>query len=255
MMEIRLIRHNWPERAGFTLHRPVGAQEYVLLHFHNQVELFFNGCEHITHPGALIIFSPGKMHRFISREPLLHDWMHITGPVREEIAVFGIAPDTLYQPGCGLRITELVARLEAESFARRSHWQAQEQALLTELWVLLSRDHIRETVQPVTMETADRLRTLRAQMLLHPELAWSNKEMARQINFSVSRLYPLYHRMFSISPNHDLILIRVEKAKNMLMQGETVTRTAECLGYSNVSHFIRQFRQCTGISPGRYGRS
>jgi AraC-like DNA-binding protein len=254
-MEIKQARHDWPEEADFHLSRPNGAQEYVLLHFHNSVELSFRGRRYVTQPGALILFSPGEPHGFVSREPLLHDWMHLTGPVREEAAAFGIAPDTLYQPGCGVQITELVARLEAEFFARRSHWQALAQALMTELWVLLCRDLTRETPAPVALETADRLRALRAQMLLHPELPWDNATMARQINLSVSRLYPLYRRMFALSPNRDLILIRVEKAKNMLLQGETVARTAACLGYANVSHFNRQFKQVTRVPPGRYGQA
>jgi len=75
--------------------------------------------------------------------------------------------------------------------------------------------------------------------------------MARRLGVSVSRLYPLYRRLFSISPGKDLILMRVEKAKNMLLQGESVSRTAEAMGYANIYHFIRQFKQITGSSPGK----
>ena len=43
----------------------------------------------------------------------------------------------------------------------------------------------------------------------------------------------------------------VEKAKNMLLQGECVAHTAEAMGYTNIYHFIRQFKQITGITPVR----
>ena len=103
-------------------------------------------------------------------------------------------------------------------------------------------------------ETAARLRQLRAEMILHPEKPWTNEDMAKWLNVSVSRLYPLYRRLFSISPGQDLILMRVEKAKNMLMQGIPVSQVAELLGYSSTFHFIRQFRQHTGVTPGQWGR-
>ena len=250
-MEILRIRHSWPEAANFDLNRPKGTEDYVLLHFHNSVQLFFDGQWHETAPGALILFSPGQNHRFISREPLLHDWMHAVGRVEEEIAPYGLKANTLYQPERPAEITELFARLEAECFARRSYSSFLINALLTEMWVLLARGLMGDMPLPVPRETAERLRSLRAEMLLHPEYPWSNEEMAARIGLSVSRLYPLYRRMFSLSPGKDLILMRVEKAKNMLLQGESVSRAAEQTGYNNPYHFIRQFKQIVGMTPGK----
>lgn len=250
-MDILRIRHSWPEPENFTLNRPKGAKEYVLIHFHNAVEITLDGVCHHTAPGALIIFSPHKPHSFHSRDPLLHDWIHLTGNVADEIGVFGLSPDTLYQPGCNSRITDLIARLEAEFFARRSFCQELTHSLLCELWVLLIRDLSGDVPDPISHKMADQLRTLRAEMLLHPEAEWSNDQMARRLGVSVSRLYPLYRRLFSISPGKDLILMRVEKAKNMLLQGESVAHTAEAMGYTNIYHFIRQFKQITGSSPGK----
>jgi AraC-like DNA-binding protein len=60
--------------------------------------------------------------------------------------------------------------------------------------------------------------------------------------------------MFALSPNRDLILIRVEKAKNSSCRAKTVARTAACLGYANVSHFNTSVQAGTHVSPGRYGR-
>lgn len=250
-MDILRIRHSWPEPAKFTLNRPNGAKEYILLHFHNAVEVIFDRAAHQTAPGAFIIFSPHKPHFFHSPEPLLHDWMHLCGDVAEEISSFGIYPDTLYQPTCPSRITELTAKMEAEFFARHAHRGNMLHCLLNELWILLSRNLAGDMPDPVPRKMADQLRALRADMLLHPEIQWTNEQMARQLGLSVSRLYPLYRRMFSISPSRDLILMRIEKAKNMLLQGESVAHTAEAMGYTNIYHFIRQFKQITGTTPGK----
>ena len=251
-MDVLSIRHNWPERAGFSLNRPKGAENYVLLHFQSVVELTFGGMTTLTRPGAMIIFSPGTPHGFISRGPLLHDWMHLSGPVGDALASVGLAPDTLYQPSCGTDITEMTARLEAEFFARRPHWALHREALLTELFILLSYDLAGTQTPHIPKATADLLRELRSDLLHHPEKNWSNEQMARKVNVSTSRLYPLYRRMFAISPTRDLLLIRTEKARTLLEQGASVADTAEKLGYASVFHFSRQFRQIVGMSPGQY---
>ncbi|HPF86558.1 MAG TPA: AraC family transcriptional regulator [Candidatus Limiplasma sp.] len=252
-MEIRRVRHNWAEKARFSLSRPNGAGEYVFLHFNNAVELVFHGRKHMAKPGAVIIFAPQTGHLLLSPGPLLHDWMHITGPVDEALAAVGLAADTLYQPACGAVITQAVAGLETEFFAQRKYWRLYQQAALTELWIALAYDVSGEQPPRLERETADRLRELRAGMLLRPWEKWTVDTMARSLNISASRLYALYRRMYAISPNRDLILIRIERAKIMLEQGETVAKTAQETGYASVNHFIRQFRQEAGISPGQYG--
>lgn len=253
-MELRNVRHNWHEPAGFSLNRPHGAGEYIFLHFHTAVELCFDGRWRSAPAGTLVMFGPDTPHGFVSRGPLLHDWMHLAGDVRGAMADFGVDVDEVIVTAQGLQITERIARLESEFFARSAHWERYVQAVLDELWILIAREKSGEMAQPVMQETAARLRQLRAEMILHPERPWTNEMMARRLNISVSRLYPLYRRLFSISPGQDLILMRVEKAKNMLMQGVPVSQAAEQLGYSSTYHFIRQFRQCTGTTPGRWGK-
>ena len=146
---------------------------------------------------------------------------------------------------------ETIAALEAEFFAQRNYGDELMQARLTELFILVARSLQGDAPSPLPRETADRLRSLRAEMLLHPERPWTSQDMARHINLSVPRLYPLYRQMFSVSPNRDLILIRIEKGRNMLRQGESVSSVAEQLGYANVTHFIRQYTQIVGVSPSR----
>ena len=253
-MEIQRIRHSWHENAGFTLIRPHGAEEYVLLHFQSAALLQWGGAWHSLPPGALIVFAPGTPHGIRADEPLLHDWMHLTGDVDAALARFGLQPDTLYPIANRALITQRVAQLESEFFARNAYWAAYAHALLEQLFIHIAREQAGQAPQPVLQETAALLRELRAEMIAHPERPWTNEMMARRLNISVSRLYPLYRRLFSISPGQDLILMRVEKAKNMLCQGTSVSRTAELLGYASTYHFIRQFKQVTGVTPGKLGR-
>lgn len=254
-MEIQSIRHSWPEKAGFDLMRPNGAPEYILVHFLSPAEFMLADKWHHLVPGDLLVMTPYMPHRLLAQQPLLHDWMHITGDVAAELKAFDLDVNSVYHIKQSEQVTERIAKLESEFFARNQYWQNYTQALLNELWITISRQVNGAVVQSVVEDAAARLRELRTEMILHPEHAWTNEDMARYLNVSVSRLFPLYKSLFSISPKQDLILMRMEKAKRLLQQGVSVVHTAEQLRYNSTYHFIRQFRQQTGMTPGKWALS
>lgn len=51
-----------------------------------------------------------------------------------------------------------------------------------------------------------------------------------------------------------LAAVRIERAKSLLLAGEplSVKEVAARCGYDHVSHFDRQFRRLTGLTPGRF---
>lgn len=253
-MQFEMIRHNWPEIAGFDLDKPLGRAHYVFVHFLTPVEFKLREEWLSLNAGDLIVVEPHVPHRIVSQQPMLNDWMHVYGNIGEQMARFGLQVNTVYHMEQKQQITSRIARLEAEFFARDAHWEACAEALMNELWIAICRQVSGRVTSPPVQKTADRLRSLRTAMSLHPELDWTNERMARQVNISVSRLYPQYKRLFSISPGRDVILMRVEKAKILLQQGHSVTETSELLGYRSTYHFIRQFRQETGVTPGKWSR-
>jgi len=66
-----------------------------------------------------------------------------------------------------------------------------------------------------------------------------------------------FHRMFrqtcGVSPHNWLIQFRVERAKTILMH-EPMANVSVACGFSSQSHFIRRFKQQTGVTPGQYVR-
>ena len=255
-VSITRIRHRWSEPAGFLLNRPGGMPEYILLHFLTPAELSFGGRTHAAEPGSFIVFAPGTPHVLYSPGPLLHDWLHLSGDMAALMERYGLAPDTLYQTDPSVSISEITAFLENEFFAQRPYWEALSQARLHEMLIRIS--HCVSDAQPqlrVRDETAEHLRELRSRILSEPWKPLSIPELAREASISPSRLYPVYKAVFGISPKHDLILLRIEKAKMLLQGGCSVASAAEQLGYANVYHFIRQFKQFTGTTPKQYSKA
>ena len=255
-VNVTRVRHRWAEPAGFVLNRPEGAEEYILLHFLTDVSLSFNGETHPAGKGAFIVFSPGTPHGFVAQGMLFHDWIHLRGDVKALMNAFSLLPDTLYKTDDGAGVSDIIAFLENEFFAQRPFWPVLAQSKLAEMLIRVSHSVNLTTVKPrVRGETGERLRELRTRILTSPWRKWSVDELSKAVNLSASRLHAVYKAVFGISPRHDLILIRIEKAKTLLLSGNSVTAVSEQLGYGNVYHFIRQFREITGTTPKQFAKN
>ena len=110
-IQITRARHAWPEKAGFIIDRPKGLPEYTFLHFHNSVEILVDGEVVVTPPGAVIFFAADTPQWFRSPDPLLHDWMHMTGDMEAMLRDVGLAPDRLYFPGNSRFITPILRQI------------------------------------------------------------------------------------------------------------------------------------------------
>ena len=214
------IRHAWPEQAGFCLNRRKGYPGYSFVHFLTSVEIVIGGVRTVTPNHACIIYAPGTPQYFIARQPLVHDWFH-----------FSEMPEGL--PEC------LDLPLD-----------------MTELFIKLSRSLSDEYTAVIDTTTSEGLRRLRSEVLLSLNHPWTVAEMAARIPLSESRFYTVYKSFYGTSPMEDLIRARIDSAKNtLLFTDRTISSIAESLGYNNLTHFIRQFRSFTGMSPSGYRRN
>lgn len=249
-------RHAWPEARGFTIHRPRGIREYTFLRFHGSVKLLLDGQIIETPPGACIFFSTDTPQWFQSPEPLVHDWMHMVGAVPESLAAVGLEPDRLYVPGNGRFVTAIIREIEFELLSRQESNPLPE-LKYRELLIKLAREIRRGSAEePLGPEIKSRLRQVRGLIFSRLEHPWNVREMAELAFLSPSRFHTLYRAAFGISPVDDLIRARIDTARTRLCNSdETVTHLAEQLGYRNVTHFCRQFKGLTGLTPMEYRNS
>jgi len=59
-------------------------------------------------------------------------------------------------------------------------------------------------------------------------------------------------KYYKLPPGECRIKKRIEKGQELLQEGVNVKETSAQLGYSDAYSFSRQFKQVTGISPGKY---
>ena len=131
------------------------------------------------------------------------------------------------------------------------------EALFTQLLVTLSR-----VCHPLDTEALPKsgsastelvLQAVREQMLSQLSHPWQITELAAMARLSPSRFYAVYKARFGLPPMEELISARIETARRRLTDTRISVRDlAENLGYQNVTHFCRQFRQRTGMTPSQY---
>lgn len=75
-------------------------------------------------------------------------------------------------------------------------------------------------------------------------------DVAKAVGYSRSYLTDLVRRQTGKTVNHWIRERRITEARYLLLEtDQSVNKIAEAVGYQNVGHFFRQFRQCHGTTP------
>ena len=83
--------------------------------------------------------------------------------------------------------------------------------------------------------------------------SFSATETARAVGVSPSHLRALFERWLGESPRRFHMGCRIELAKRLLSeQNYSVFEVATHIGFADVHHFSRVFKQMTGVAPSRY---
>lgn len=77
-------------------------------------------------------------------------------------------------------------------------------------------------------------------------------DLAEQLDISLSNLKRIFARFAGIGAHEYLNFFRIIKAKELLVSGESVTRTAELSGFANQAYFSAAFKRITGYTPREY---
>lgn len=254
---ITRARHAWPEPANFAINRPRGLKEYTFLRFYGSVTVMVNGELVTTAPGSCIFYGVDTPQWFQSAQPLTHDWMHMTGDVPGSLAEVGLELNTLYTPTGGQFVTAILREIEFELLANPGNNTALTELKYRELLLKLARAVQNETVDSEIKSTVKaQMRQVRSHIFSRMDHNWTVQEMAELAYISASRFHTVYRTVFGISPMDDLIHARIDTAKNRLCNSdESIRQLAADLGYRNVTHFCRQFKKITGLTPMEFRKT
>lgn len=83
----------------------------------------------------------------------------------------------------------------------------------------------------------------------------SVEELAEDLRISLSHLKRIFAAYAGVGVHDYLNLLKICKAKELLLEGESVTLTAEKTGFANQAYFSAAFKRIAGISPKDFAGS
>jgi len=259
------------------------AVKMAFMHAHDGYEFHFSFSsvgvamvednEYAIAPGALTVIRPRAFH-YISSTQTGEYWRMILSVGEEYLEALGRETPAVRElldawfanprvASVQLRlprrehseaIERLLAVVERELKERRPHFETVVKARLMELFVLLSR--IKESgSQPAALseryrEAMDRAADYIAERYAE---ALSSEEIAEHFHMSKSYFHRLFKRHTGLSPHQYQMLQRINKAKQLLADtDEPITDIAHAVGFGDMAHFSRTFKEATGESPSAF---
>lgn len=254
-MNVKEVRHDWPEKAGFSVYSPVGEAWCGFVHFSEPVWITLNEESFQTRPNACIFYSMSASRIFRFQQDTIQNWLDITGDFSEILNEYGIPENCLLYPSETAFISELFRKLEREFFSDNPFRDKMLETHVHEFLIRFARAIQGEAApMPVRREDEIRMREVRRKIISMPEKHWTVSEMAAMAALSPSRFHAVYKSVFGTSPMQDIIGSKIHMAKAMLLSDEKLTLPiiAERLGYSDQCQLIRQFKAVTGETPGAF---
>lgn len=238
--------------SSFFMSRPNGLPVHVLLFVKVKAEFTVAESRFTIPPNNALFIRKNTPYQYRSTGgEYTDDWLHFSCS-EEDLECFGELPFHTPVPISNpAKFTLYIQQILWENhYTNEKFRQANVDMLFKVLLntaghaLLESRSH-----QPC-FPYQTRLQNLRLTVLAQPYKEYFPEQIAASMGISASYFQHLYTDLFGISFRADLIGLRIEYAKDLIVNTNlTMESIAKMCGYNNEVHFYRQFKKHTGMTP------
>ncbi len=240
--------------AGFIMERPNGLPYYVLLIIKTCAEFDIDGSHIICKPNSALLIKPNTPYSYKNPNgEYIDDWLHFTCCADDLSAYQNITFHTCFPINNESILTSYLQQMLWENHFSLSPSKA---SYVDTLFRLLF-NHIYEDFNTNQIEEYHpyryKLQKIRLEIQAAPDKKYSAQDFAARLKISVSYFQYLYKLFFHISFRADIINMRIEYAKELIITTNLpLEQIAYASGYTSEVHFYRQFLSKTGMTPGKY---
>lgn len=76
--------------------------------------------------------------------------------------------------------------------------------------------------------------------------------LSEKFNINKFSLIRIFKKEFNLSPHAYLINTRINRAKTMIRNGDSLSNISVACGFYDQSHFVKKFKEYTGLTPENY---
>ncbi|WP_261304531.1 helix-turn-helix domain-containing protein [Paenibacillus andongensis] len=253
-------------------------------HIGFEVNLILDGCQetmmeknrYLLKTGDIILIPPGFKHanRCISKEGMTYFTAHfnVDDPLfRQEMIKNSkiLFPSETEENGKLRKVLDYWVEMAQQPREYTTADRFRLQATLFELFGILAQmvspaEDQNESIPPTSVQYAKAIaESIKASFNPYSQMDEETLEKKLSIDDIVSSLgissgygLEVFRKVFGMSPRQYLSDLKLHEAKVLIAQPDLpLKKIASLLGYSHLSHFSRQFKRWTGMSPLQYRQS
>ncbi|BCJ94014.1 hypothetical protein acsn021_15830 [Anaerocolumna cellulosilytica] len=253
-MYIHFISLNNVHGSDFLQDRPNGRTDFTFL-FAKSPSTFVINKEVFTvsAPSVILIdnFVPHKY--FPNGAKYVDDYLHFAVKDRteflKELTYPLNKPIQVSKDSCISRTLKEIA----EENSKNKYWNRITDLLIHLLMIRVAEQYDLLQQENTCLPHYEDLNSVRNLILNSPEKTWTIEELAAKAHLSQAYFQVMYKKAFGVTCITDVIQTKITCAKELLTSTDLpVKRIAQELGYSEVYHFIRQFKKSTDLTPGAF---
>jgi AraC-like DNA-binding protein len=224
-----------------------------------EAEVFCRGESFRAGPGSVVLLSPWDVHEelcsagnpwwFRSMCPAVPTMRRVLGlDASTNLGEYEFDRPVIHDALLANQLDQLFRRLE------HSPTSLVEDELTDRVRAGLRR-HLRPKAQGLRLRGVRAAETARARIVESRQAMTSMSELSAMTGMSRFHLSRVFRDVTGLPPYAFFEQVRLARAKVLLRKGHDLSAVAMTLGYSDQSHFHRQFRENSATTPGRYARA
>lgn len=254
-MKILKIGCGYRHPAGFSINRPQGSGDFLLLIIKSEAFAVLDGQRGSVPQNSAILFQKGTPQLYGSAgAEFVNDWMHFEpGPSDTAlIGSLGVPLDAVIPLTEPAELSDLLKSIFREYHSQNPR-KAESAQRYFELILLKLSEQTGQKKPEETHPCYPAFCRLRGEIRLEPQSDWRIGTVSKRMNLSRSYLQHLYKAFFGTSITSDVRAWRMEHAKNLLSSTDMTVASVACsCGYDSDVHFMRVFKETAGVTPSAF---
>lgn len=255
-MRVTNVGYNHYHDADFFISRPNGSGDYLMLLIKTPAIFTINGVEHRADANSAVLYNKGTPQFYKADGAQFgNDWFHFLPDNEEDerfITALDIPFDKVLELDSVAELSVFVNMMCYESYSENL-FKSDSVDLLAKLFFIKLSEKMHMSVSEDFGTWHKKLSMLRTKIYNMPSNDWNIDGLAHELTASRSSFQHMYKKIFGTTPMNDVIASRIERAKYLLSSTDyTVTHIAQMCGYSSDTHFMRQFKNKTGMTPAEF---
>ena len=259
-MEFISIGYDFHQDRNFQISRPQGLNHYLFLIIRSNAYYLYNGNKKFLHQKSIILFDKGTPQFFGAiDDDYINDWISFSLNKDEDLLFrsSGIKINKFYNIPSFCFFEDIINLMSNVFNLNNNNIKNAYNSLLSDLLTAFFKKYMEISFSDNSkLLYYNELATIRRMIYKFPTGKYTIESLAHKSNLSISHFSHLYKKYFHTTPINDVILSRIQYAKQLLnATNYSISEISNILNYSCDTQFMKQFKNVVKMTPREYRKN